>query len=534
MEGRKAKHLQQNGGSALSTLDVESTSSKTSNQQPQQLSRTATKNKSRTGSSKHPIWNLVKKPFTSCTKGDRSNRELQANMNSDAVNNVKNSSKKNSKDKKIAVVPPPPPSSTSPSVANDSNVNAKEKKKQESEEEKSEARSDAAVAPNNTVDAAATTTEESQLPAAPVNPKFNFPPKSMTDCDWQRNIHLTDEAIDTNPTITDIQQWSFDPLLYKDTCLQSVFPEIIHYYNFETKYNLSNDMLYTFSAEIMKRHNDVIYHNWYHIISVLHITFMLLSKGGGSEYLQDRDIFAVLFSAFIHDVDHRGHNNNYENEIKSTLSQRYNEESVLENNSLDVTFDDILPKPNCNVLHGFDDQESMKNYIREIVLRTDVAKYHGPFVKKLKERKAEAEAEAEASGEPILYFDRGNDHHTELLCQAILKAADISNPAYNNIDVVKDWGLRISKEFKLQTDRERAQNLNFQAFMNVNDEYEVSKGQIPFYNFMALPYLKLIGEVLPRTEFLTAYALENLEYYKEYSSWVDTKRQEQKEQQAQE
>lgn len=379
----------------------------------------------------------------------------------------------------------------------------------------------------------------------PPNPKFNFPPKSIWDSNWIRGTNKSKDALTTEPTIANIKDWKFDPLLYKDECLQSVFPEIIRYYKFDEKFNIPMEALRAFSAEVMKQHNDVVYHNWFHIVSVLHITFMMLEDGGGAQYLHDLDIFAVLFAAFIHDVDHTGRNNDYENKRNTELSKRYNQQSVLENNSLDVTWTKILSMPGCNVLASFDDVDSLKEHIKEIVLLTDVAKYHGGFLKSLTKRKEEALAETSAkeSGEdekdsgdiadakPVVYFDKSNKDHRLMLCQAIIKAADISNPILSNDEAVKDWCLRISTEFKGQVDKEREQDLKFVPFMDVKDEYEISKSQVGFYSFMVIPYFNVIGDVLPKTKFLLEYAHENLNYYKEYIAWVDMKKSKEMEEQ---
>merc|ERR1712238_355021 len=223
--------------------------------------------------------------------------------------------------------------------------------------------------------------------------KFSYPPKSIQECTWIRNIHLDPtQALHDSPTIEDIKQWTFDPLLYHDECLTSVFPEVMQYYSFHTKYSIPLTTLHNFSKEVMKNHRTPLYHNWFHITSVLHMTFMFLTEGGGEEYLEDVDIFALLFSAFIHDVDHTGRNNVFENNSNSVLSQKFHKASPLENNSVAVTYQQILTKPHCNILRGFEREEVegstsigvLKDLIKEIVLITDVPTYHGGLVKKVK------------------------------------------------------------------------------------------------------------------------------------------------------
>merc|ERR1712238_324557 len=236
--------------------------------------------------------------------------------------------------------------------------------------------------------------KKEEEPPSSKNKKFSYPPKSIQECTWIRNIHLDPtQALHDSPTIEDIKQWTFDPLLYHDECLTSVFPEVMQYYSFHTKYSIPLTTLHNFSKEVMKNHRTPLYHNWFHITSVLHMTFMFLTEGGGEEYLEDVDIFALLFSAFIHDVDHTGRNNVFENNSNSVLSQKFDKASPLENNSVDVTYTKILTQPQCNVLSAFEREEAaegstsigvLKELIKEIVLVTDVPTYHGGLVKKVK------------------------------------------------------------------------------------------------------------------------------------------------------
>merc|ERR1712238_364174 len=83
--------------------------------------------------------------------------------------------------------------------------------------------------------------------------KFSYPPKSIQECTWIRNIHLDPtQALHESPTIDDIKKWTFDPLLYHDECLTSVFPEVMQYYSFHTKYSIPLTTLHNFSKEVMK------------------------------------------------------------------------------------------------------------------------------------------------------------------------------------------------------------------------------------------------------------------------------------------
>jgi len=424
------------------------------------------------------------------------------------------------------------------------NVNVKEKAEKKKEEKKEEMEVDETSSNKN-------------------KKKFSYPPKSIQESTWIRNIHLDPtQALHERPTIDDIKQWTFDPLLYHDECLTSVFPELIQYYHFDTKYSIPLTILNNFSNEVMKNHRNPLYHNWFHITSVLHMTFMFLTEGGGEEYLDDIDIFALLFGAFIHDVDHTGRNNVFENNSNSVLSQKFQKASPLENNSVAVTYQQILTQPHCNILSGFEREEVegstsigvLKELIKEIVLITDVPTYHGALVKKVKllqdkvtatfgtelslsRSTSETESgtppaavvSSSSSASSSVVWDKHNTEHRLMLCQVIIKAADISNPILIDSGACKDWALRICTEFKLQYDKEVELDLPIVPFMNVNDEYEMAKCQMGFYMFMALPFFEVVGEVLPKTKFLSQQGTINLNYYKEYIAYVDTRRKSEEE-----
>ena len=439
---------------------------------------------------------------------------------------------------------------------------------------------------------------------------FSYPPKSIQDSTWiRRKAPCCKDGQETTPrstpatttatrpgpiTIEDLQQWTFDPLLYHREELICVFPLLMTtHYGFDVLYNIPHDTLTHFSTAVMHHYKDVSYHNWFHTISVVHYTFMLLLQnnkvcgkchhgGAAATWLYDRDIFAVLLAAFIHDLDHTGHNNEYENKTNSMLSQKYQQDSVLEHNSIDVTWNDIFSRPQCNILHAFETQDptlmttqtvhdadddhaedstfSMKDWITAMVLRTDFAKYHGNFVQLLQQRKADAEA-AEPTDEDVpcrAYFDKRNTEHRLLLCQALLKAADIANASLVDFHAVLDWAMRVSIEFKNQVDDERqlllhsrrSSSLTFRSshtsstddddnddddedpestkpnFMDVHNEYEVAINQIGFIKYCVLPFYTALSHVVPQTQRLLPTITNNLNQYEQYVTYVDMRTRE--------
>ena len=61
-------------------------------------------------------------------------------------------------------------------------------------------------------------------------------------------------------------------------------------------------------------------------------------------------------SALVHDVAHPGHTNAFEIKTDSNLAKKYNNESILENNSISVTLD-IMKKAGSNLFENMTAQE---------------------------------------------------------------------------------------------------------------------------------------------------------------------------------
>lgn len=77
-------------------------------------------------------------------------------------------------------------------------------------------------------------------------------------------------------------------------------------------------------------HRDNPFHNFRHAFSVLHKTWMFLFRSSLRANLQDIDVFALLFAAVSHDLEHPGTTNNFQCNSMTDLALMYNDASVLE------------------------------------------------------------------------------------------------------------------------------------------------------------------------------------------------------------
>jgi hypothetical protein len=87
-------------------------------------------------------------------------------------------------------------------------------------------------------------------------------------------------------------------------------------------------------------------------------------------------IFAIMFSALVHDADHRGVSNLQLGKEDEGLARHYKGKSIAEQNSLDLTWD-ILMSDNCKDLRAFvfankAELQRFRQIVVNVVLATDI------------------------------------------------------------------------------------------------------------------------------------------------------------------
>ena len=166
-------------------------------------------------------------------------------------------------------------------------------------------------------------------------------------------------------------------------------------------------------------------------------------------------------------------------------------------------------------------REAVLEMVRDLVLATDPAG-HGDMVKTLLAGAGASASAGGGGGGTDEYWDRTDPSSRSLLSHLIIHAADISNPASPDFEVARDWCQRISEEFRRQARAERAEGLPVTAFMDgLEDEYQVARQQLGFYEYMALPLYRVISLTLPKAAVLEGWAKANLERFRTIVAAVD-------------
>jgi cAMP-specific phosphodiesterase 4 len=192
----------------------------------------------------------------------------------------------------------------------------------------------------------------------------------------------------------------------------------------------------------------VPYHNSCHAADVVQSVHVLLSSPALETVFTDLEVLAALFAASIHDVGHPGLTNQYLINSSSELALLYNDESVLENHSLAVSFV-ILKESSCDIFHSLTkkQRQMIRKLSIDMVLATDMSKH----MSLLADLKTMVETK-KVAGSGVLLLDNYTERIQVL--QNMLHCADLSNPT-KPIDIYKKWVDVLLEEFFQQGDQEK-------------------------------------------------------------------------------
>ena len=283
-------------------------------------------------------------------------------------------------------------------------------------------------------------------------------------------------------------RWDLDILSQSTSELKDMIHYTFQYYN-STALNELDDIV----DQVEKEMKDNPFHNFHHVATVVHASFMMLTNGGADTVLNKQESLILLLSALMHDIGHPGNNNDYEVKIKSKLAEIYDNESVLENYSIERGIEILNSHGKEFLTSNFGTKyHSVFNSLTEAILFTDMSR-HGDLTSKLKTFIAERAGNSPA---PMDAMER------QFVINVLLHAADISNPALYDFQTTRDWGIRIREEFTLQVMKETTNGLTVNPMMtNLDGDEALANFQIGFGNFIST-FFKDIGDLLPQLKFL--------------------------------
>jgi hypothetical protein len=295
----------------------------------------------------------------------------------------------------------------------------------------------------------------------------------------------------------DMEKWEFDVTqISSNIVLCSVIGRLFDNMFDLAEIGVDSSTMSRFIIEVGKNYHDRPFHNLQHAACVTHFAYMLINATKARDDLKPFQLFGILVSAVVHDVDHPGNTNLFEINSSSELALRYNDQSVLENHHCSTAFR-LMRKPNMQILGNL--PKAMAVDIRKIVIScvmaTDMA-VHFELIDETKKRAMDGWNFSEAKDQ-------------SLLGKILLHAADLSNPV-RPFQMTRRWAERISMEFNDQVTREQALGMPVLGFMMTPDEKAFCKNETGFASFVVAPMWRAIAMLYPDLSFLVAQLDSNL------------------------
>lgn len=295
----------------------------------------------------------------------------------------------------------------------------------------------------------------------------------------------------------DFKRWQFNmwELSYDDYITLTML--ILLQFELPTKFNINirDWTLFMFEIERLMSVHLNPYHNYTHVMDVLQSVSALLLSYDGAKWLSDVDIYSLILSAIVHDLEHPGTNNPYHVNSSSPLAIRYNDIAVLESYHCAKAFE-VFHSLNMGVFSGM--TVDQRKYIRKImiasILSTDMTTH---FSLKDELDSLVNRIQADVSKFPV--NDQGKHDLPEkdklTLIKSILHVCDISNPS-KPWEISKRWSDLVLEEFFAQGDLEKRQNLpismNCDRLTTNQDELSLN-----FNDFIVAPFFFSITKFFP-------------------------------------
>jgi len=301
--------------------------------------------------------------------------------------------------------------------------------------------------------------------------------------------------------------WDFDVFLLNHFTqgfpLSAALSHVISHFGLMTKLSLNMEKFARFCFELETMYKSNPYHNSIHAADIVQTLHYFLCKSNARDNYSDVEVLGLYIAAAAHDVDHDGLNNSFHVRTMSPKALAFNDVSPLENHHI-VTLFRLLLAPATSFCEGLSRESlaSMRAIIVASILGTDMS-LHFEIIQKFKSSLGQQRHSGGARNPDRL-----------LIAKLLLHVADISNPSKPGTLALR-WTYRLMDEYGKIGDQER--NLNM-AISPLCDRFNrsISASQIGFIEFIVLPSLKSLAEVMPTAMDLPLSTLEvNLKYWRQ-------------------
>ncbi|XP_004626634.1 calcium/calmodulin-dependent 3',5'-cyclic nucleotide phosphodiesterase 1C [Octodon degus] len=283
--------------------------------------------------------------------------------------------------------------------------------------------------------------------------------------------------------LKDVDNWSFDVFSLNeasgDHALKFIFYELLTRYDLISRFKIPISALVSFveALEVGYSKHKNPYHNLMHAADVTQTVHYLLYKTGVANWLTELEIFAIIFSAAIHDYEHTGTTNNFHIQTRSDPAILYNDRSVLENHHLSAAYRLLQEDEEMNILVNLskDDWREFRTLVIEMVMATDMS-CHFQQIKAMKTALQQPEAIEKPKALSLM-----------------LHTADISHPA-KAWDLHHRWTMSLLEEFFRQGDREAELGLPFSPLCDRKSTM-VAQSQVGFIDFIVEPTFTVLTDM---------------------------------------
>ncbi|MBZ3887490.1 Calcium/calmodulin-dependent 3',5'-cyclic nucleotide phosphodiesterase 1C [Sciurus carolinensis] len=283
--------------------------------------------------------------------------------------------------------------------------------------------------------------------------------------------------------LKDVDKWSFDVFSLNDAsgdhALKFIFYELLTRYDLISRFKIPISALVSFveALEVGYSKHKNPYHNLMHAADVTQTVHYLLYKTGVANWLTELEIFAIIFSAAIHDYEHTGTTNNFHIQTRSDPAILYNDRSVLENHHLSAAYRLLQEDEEMNILINLskDDWREFRTLVIEMVMATDMS-CHFQQIKAMKTALQQPEAIEKPKALSLM-----------------LHTADISHPA-KAWDLHHRWTMSLLEEFFRQGDREAELGLPFSPLCDRKSTM-VAQSQVGFIDFIVEPTFTVLTDM---------------------------------------
>jgi hypothetical protein len=287
---------------------------------------------------------------------------------------------------------------------------------------------------------------------------------------------------------------------------------------------LNLDALQRFLVAVRTNYRDNPYHNFYHAVDALQACYYM-TRGSFQERtgLRSIDLLALAVAIYCHDVGHPGVNNIFMKKSVTSLALLYNDRSILENYHCTVTFSllrqhelDFMAKWSHEQRDDF--RSSVINTMTDMALHVNfVQRWQECFGTEAKNRHLiDNKASITNITTPTTTTATSprlrpstvmiSESRRHLLLAAIVKSADISNPA-RPFPIAHRWAYQILEERRRQDQLER--QISDPVFLRglittgssgssttTSTPVELIHTQSEFIRITVLPFYELVFSVL--------------------------------------